>query len=59
MEDGTVVQGIKCPDCGCTKVWKVGYTPTRQGKKARYKCTECGRSFFLAKKKRSKKGEEK
>ena len=37
---------IKCPECGSTRVWKVGVVPTRKGMKTRYKCTKCARTFY-------------
>lgn len=34
----------RCPECnGITQ--KAGFLPTRKGKKQRYLCIECGRSF--------------
>lgn len=57
------IPGVKCPKCGSPKIWKVGFTPTKAGKKLRGKCTECATSFYLpkpkaprAKKKATKKG---
>jgi transposase-like protein len=33
-----------CPECvGLTQ--KIGFLPTRQGKKQMYRCKECGRRF--------------
>jgi transposase-like protein len=43
------IPGVKCPSCGSTKIWKVGFTPTKAGKKLRGKCTECATSFYLPK----------
>ncbi len=39
-------KGIKCPECGSVRVWKVGAVPTRSGPKERYKCVVCARSFY-------------
>lgn len=38
-------QRILCPECG-NKAIKFSVVPTRQGKKQRYRCTECGRTFY-------------
>lgn len=35
-----------CPYCKNEKIQKVGKYATVKGKKQRYKCTECGRSFY-------------
>lgn len=40
------IEGIRCPGCHKGNIWKVGTVPTRHGKKMRYKCTDCGRSFY-------------
>lgn len=49
-----------CPECGSRKTWKKGTVPTRQGKKERRVCTDCGASFYTGKvspvKKAGKKG---
>jgi len=46
-EDTTMgIEGIRCPDCKSTEVWKKGTVPTRQGKKVRYLCVDCGASFY-------------
>jgi predicted Zn finger-like uncharacterized protein len=37
---------IKCPECGSTKIVRFGSIPTRSGKKQRYRCQECGRTFY-------------
>lgn len=37
--------GVKCPHCG-GHAWQKGFVPTTKGKKPRYICTECGKSFF-------------
>lgn len=51
------IQGLKCIECGSTKLWSTGLTVTRKGKKERCKCQECGRSFYVgdAKKEQSPK----
>jgi len=41
------IQGLKCIECGSTKLWSTGLTVTRKGKKERCKCQECGRSFYV------------
>ncbi len=38
--------GVKCPKCGSTEVWKVGFVPSRTGRKDRFKCTVCGSTFY-------------
>lgn len=38
-------KNIRCPECGSTRIWLVGTTPTRSGPKQRCKCVNCGRSF--------------
>ena len=38
--------GVKCPKCGSTAIWKVGFVPTREGRKDRFKCTECAYTFY-------------
>ena len=38
--------GVKCPKCGSTQIWKVGFVPTTSGRKDRFKCTVCGHSFY-------------
>jgi transposase-like protein len=43
------VPKIKCPKCGSRAVWNYGYIPTREGKKQRYKCTDCAHSFYKTK----------
>jgi predicted Zn finger-like uncharacterized protein len=37
---------IKCPSCGSTHVVRFGSIPTRHGIKRRYRCQECGRTFY-------------
>ena len=43
----TAKSNIKCPECGSDELWKIGYIPTRTGKKHRMKCTKCARTFYL------------
>ncbi len=38
--------GVKCSRCGATHVWKMGFVPTKGGRKARFKCTECAHTFY-------------
>lgn len=38
--------GVKCPRCQSQQVWKVGFVPTVRGRKDRFKCTNCGHSFY-------------
>jgi len=40
-----VVESRKCV-CGSNHIVKLGFVPTRQGKKQRYRCQECGRTFY-------------
>jgi transposase-like protein len=42
-------ESIKCP-AGHVKTWRKGFVPTRKGKKIRYLCSECGRSFYKTEK---------
>jgi transposase-like protein len=38
---------MKCPDCSSEHVCKIGKKITRkQGKKQRYQCTDCGKTFY-------------
>ena len=38
----------RCPDCGSLHVVKTGFGVVRPGdKKQRYKCRDCGRTFYL------------
>ena len=44
-DSGKIITYIYCPDCkGRTN--KLGKIPTRHGKIQRYRCTECGRTFY-------------
>ena len=40
-------EGIKCPSCGSRELWSVGFTPTKEGRKSRAKCTVCATSFYI------------
>ena len=35
-----------CPECGSTHVVRAGLKITRQGKKQRWQCANCGRTFY-------------
>jgi len=35
-----------CKYCGSTRVIKMGFVPTVKGKKRRYRCNECGHTFY-------------
>lgn len=54
--------GVKCPKCRTQEIWKVGYMPTKAGRKDRFKCTRCATTFYkgqpgtLARKLAKKKG---
>jgi predicted RNA-binding Zn-ribbon protein involved in translation (DUF1610 family) len=37
---------LKCPECGSTRIIKFGRHMTRRGRKQRYQCRDCGRSFL-------------
>ncbi len=38
----------KCPDCGSLHVVKTGFGVVKpRNKKQRYKCRDCGRTFYL------------
>lgn len=41
-----MVAGVKCPKCGSTHIWKVGFVPTRKGHRTRYKCVNCAYTFY-------------
>jgi len=39
---------LRCPDCGSLLIVKWGYGVVKPGeKKQRYKCRDCGRTFYL------------
>jgi len=38
---------IKCPSCGKTNISKLGIFIQKSGKKQRYRCKDCGRTFFV------------
>ena len=38
--------GVKCPKCHSQEIWKTGFVPTLEGRKDRFKCTRCARSFY-------------
>lgn len=40
--------GVKCPKpkCGSREIWKVGFVPTGEGRKERFKCTMCAHTFY-------------
>jgi transposase-like protein len=40
---------MNCPECGSDKIIKAGFNVTRQGKKQKLKCQNCGRIFYLDK----------
>lgn len=37
---------LTCPDCNSLKVNGIGWIITRHGYKHRYKCCNCGRTFY-------------
>lgn len=39
---------MKCPECNSTTVVRIGFIVTKSGKKQRYKCNKCGRTFYAA-----------
>jgi len=39
---------MKCPECDDMHVVKAGLKVTRQGRKQRFQCTHCGRTFYKA-----------
>jgi predicted RNA-binding Zn-ribbon protein involved in translation (DUF1610 family) len=43
---GAKPEALKCPECGSTRVVKFGRHMTRRGRKQRYQCQDCGRSFL-------------
>lgn len=40
---------MKCPECGSTTVVRIGLIVTRAGRKQRYRCNTCGRTFYAKK----------
>jgi len=50
------VPGIRCPDCQSGNIWVKGFVPTRQGRKVRYLCVDCARTFYEPEKPKPKRG---
>lgn len=46
---------MRCPRCKSTHIVKIGMIVNRYGKRQRFKCWECGTTFYANKSKRSKK----
>jgi ribosomal protein S27E len=44
-EDSTF-HGCKCPNCQSEQVVKLGFITNVEGKKQRYKCQNCGKTFY-------------
>ena len=42
--------GVKCPKCNSKQIWKVGFQPTKEGRKDRFKCTKCAHTFYRGQK---------
>ncbi len=42
---------MNCPECRSNKVVRMGFIVTRNGKKQRYRCNKCGRTFYVNKQK--------
>ena len=40
---------MKCPECGNKRIWKAGMFPSRKGKRQRYMCSECAKTFYKEK----------
>jgi transcription elongation factor Elf1 len=38
-----------CPHCNSETVYKIGFRPTLKGKKQRFQCYNCGKSFYAEK----------
>ncbi|MCK5609031.1 IS1 family transposase [Candidatus Pacearchaeota archaeon] len=36
----------KCPECKSEKLVKLGKIPTRNGKKQRLRCQDCGKTMY-------------
>jgi predicted RNA-binding Zn-ribbon protein involved in translation (DUF1610 family) len=43
---GAKPEALKCPECGSTRVVRFGRHMTRRGRRQRYQCQDCGRSFL-------------
>jgi len=37
---------MECPKCGSEETVKIGFRMTTSGKKQRYQCQKCGRTFY-------------
>lgn len=37
---------MKCKYCNSERLQKIGFIPTIKGKKQRYRCSECGHTFY-------------
>jgi len=38
----------QCPKCGCAQVHRSGMRTTKEGKKQRWICNGCGKTFYCA-----------
>jgi transposase-like protein len=38
---------MNCPKCNSSEIQKIGKIPTCQGKKQRYRCRNCGKTFYI------------
>jgi transposase-like protein len=37
---------MECPECKSVKIYKFGSSMTRQGRKKRVQCQDCGKTFY-------------
>ena len=37
---------MKCPKCGSVNYQKIGFIPGINGPKQRYRCSDCGKTFY-------------
>jgi len=43
------VKTVRCPECGCDRVYKDGVRYTRHGEVQRYLCRNCATDFHTSK----------
>ncbi|MFA5365615.1 MAG: hypothetical protein WC325_10595 [Candidatus Bathyarchaeia archaeon] len=40
------ITNLNCPECKSTHIVKAGFAITRKGRKQKYKCQTCARTFY-------------